>query len=231
MSSQRQRSPRRGASSPRQPSFPSTRPSSPRPGQTPRPPSPRPSFPQTSLPPRPSSPSVGASFGAGLVGGLVGGALGAGLVGGLPGSPYYGRTYYGRPYSPRFYSPYYGRPYSPVAAYIPTTVVTPTVVQTIPAAAIGNGTPINGRSMSEKLASLGPGQVLDVSFIDVYGHGSRIIPAVLSPKNNKRGIPGIPVVSNNSRTYVQALEEIYGPAIWTTYGPQYEQLRALYSSW
>lgn len=166
----------------------------------------------------------GSSFGAGVAGGLVGGLVGGALGTAIGG---YGGYYGGYPsyYSPRYYSSSYPTYYEP-----PVVVTQPTYI-TSPALSIPYTVVNNGRSLAEKVGSLGPGQVLDVSHIDIYGNGSRIIPAVTSLRNHKRGIPGLPVVSNNSRTYIQALEEIYGPDVWITHGSQLQQLRATYPNW
>lgn len=142
------------------------------------------------------------------------------LVGGLGGYRGYSR-----------YGGYGGYPYynQPVSYVQPQTVIVqrePVFVQS--PVFMSNS---NGRTISEKLSTLGPNQVIDVSAIDSYGRGSRIIPAVTSLRNHKHGIAGIPIVSNNSRTYVQALEEVYGPNVWSTYGSQFQQLQLQYPNW
>lgn len=203
---------------------------------------------------------VGGLVGGALIGaaaGGYGGVYGYPYYGSsYYGSPYYGGGYYGSGYygggyripSPfRAPSPYrrWPRPYpvspivvqptipyvqpqtviveSPVAYDTTPTVVTTPVYQPIP--------PRRGPSLADLVNVLTANQVLDVSNIDVYGNGAQIISTVVSTNGGRRGIPGIPVVSNNSRTYIQALEEIYGPAIWDTYGAEFQRLRATYPNW
>lgn len=207
--SDRRDSPRRGPSSPRSPGR--------SPGRSPYRWSPGRGSPGRRSPRRYRSPyypqTYGSSIGEGIVGGLVGGLVGTALgsaIGGGYSSYYYPSSY------PSYYS-------TPVVAQ-PTYISSPTF--TIPYSPVNNGL-----SLREKIGLLRHGQVLDVSHVDIYGRGSRIIPAITSVRSRKHGIPGIPIVSNNSRTYIWALEEIYGPGTVAAYDHELHQLFATYPNW
>jgi hypothetical protein len=69
----------------------------------------------------------------------------------------------------------------------------------------------NSAKLSERIASLPPGKVIDVSNIKEDGSGVRMI-AIPGPRSKKFGIddPAIPFVSNNFQAYETAILKTYG---------------------
>lgn len=66
--------------------------------------------------------------------------------------------------------------------------------------------------LRDKVRNLDDRHVLDVSNLSANGTGARIVPV---PKTNRSGrlwIEGVPIISNNSATYLMALRAVYGPA-------------------
>jgi hypothetical protein len=60
-----------------------------------------------------------------------------------------------------------------------------------------------------KINNLPPGKVLDVSNMRDNGMMLRTINQPTA-RSNKRGIPGVPIVSDNADRYIKAFEWIYG---------------------
>ena len=88
-----------------------------------------------------------------------------------------------------------------------------------------------GGSLAERLAELRPGYVLDVSDMDDAGKGVRQKLAPRTERSGRLGIPGIPIISNNSRSYILALEMVYGAEAPQQYAAELADIQAAHFGW
>lgn len=93
----------------------------------------------------------------------------------------------------------------------------------------GTGTAGTGRgtqSLSERLAKLPAGKVIDVSNMDTNtGKGYTTIAKPKSDKGGKVGGGRVPIVSNNIEKYVRALQFAYGANAEQTYASEIDMVR------